>query len=185
MKTNFFEMVLRIRLWITVTFLLPQKGWREKFAPRASLRADTISKKFVFILSPFSSTVQNCDAWLFIHQKSQRAKYARPRWLFKKFAFHHHSHSPFIRCCFFGRAKAGAKNSRGAPALGLMLFKKFIFILSPFSFTVQNAMLFFSLSTRASAQKYARPRWLLKNFSPAFMECCIKIASPRAAALRL
>ena len=28
----------------------------------------------------------------------------------------------------------------------------------------------FSFSKRASAQKYARPRWLLKNFSPAFME---------------
>ena len=41
-KNHFFEMVLRILLWITVTFLLPQKGWREKFARRASLRANAI-----------------------------------------------------------------------------------------------------------------------------------------------
>ena len=39
-KNHFFEMVLRILLWITVTFLLPQKGWREKFARRASLYHD-------------------------------------------------------------------------------------------------------------------------------------------------
>ncbi len=47
------------------------------FARRASLSADTI-EKIVFILSPFLLVVRKCDAWLFIHQKSQRAKIRAP-----------------------------------------------------------------------------------------------------------
>ena len=115
-----------------------------------------------------------------LFKRGSAQKYERPRWLFYKFASHYYS--PFIRCCsFFG--KAGARNSRSASALGLMLYQKNLCsfcLLSCWVFKI--AMYCFSFSQRASAQKYARSRWLFYKFSPAVIERCIKFASPRTAA---
>ena len=52
---------------------LSPKGWRAPRIFRASLRANAMSKKFVFILFPFLLVVQNCDTWLLMLQKSLRA----------------------------------------------------------------------------------------------------------------
>ncbi len=63
---------MKIKL-LTLAPYSPRAGAGEN---RASLRAGAI-KKIVFILSPFFLVVQNCDAFLFIHQKSQREKCSR------------------------------------------------------------------------------------------------------------
>ena len=74
-----------------------------------------------------------------------------------------------------------------------MLYQKNLF-----SFCLLSCLLFkiamhcFSFSKRASAQKYARPRWLFYKFSPGFMECfqCVLsqiislVSSPRVATPR-
>ena len=101
------------------------------FARRASLRANAISKN-LFSFCLFSCLLFKIAMHCFRVQRASAQKYARPRWLFKKFALYHHS--PFIHYCFFGGGKVW----------------------------------------RVGAGKSA----------PAFMECCIKIASPRAAAPR-
>ena len=76
------------------------------FARRASLSADTI-EKIVFILSPFLLLVQNTMHCFLFSKRASAQKYARPRWLFYKFVFHHLFPSPFIHYYFFGWAKAG------------------------------------------------------------------------------
>ena len=76
-----------------------KKSWRAPRIFRASRRANAISKKFVFILSPFLFTVQNAMHCFSFSQRASAKIFAHPRWLFKKFVLHHHS--PFIRCCFF------------------------------------------------------------------------------------
>ncbi len=53
------------------------------FARRASLRGNAISKKFVFILSPFLLVVQNAMHDFSFTKRGSAQKYARPRWLFE------------------------------------------------------------------------------------------------------
>ena len=108
--------------------------------------------------------------------------------------------------------KAGAPREFFAPALEPMLYQKNLFSFCLLScWLLENVMHGFSFTKRASAQKYARPRWLFYKFAlhhhspfihycffwgtkvwrvgagksaPPFMECCIKIAplqSRRAA----
>ena len=60
-------------------------------------------------MSPFLLLVQNTMHCFSFSKRACAQKYARPRWLFKKFALHHHFHSPFIHYCFFGGEKAGAQ----------------------------------------------------------------------------
>ena len=59
---------------------------RGKSARRASLRTNSISKKFVFIPYPFLFTVQNTMHCFSFTKRASAYKYARQRWLFYKFS---------------------------------------------------------------------------------------------------
>ena len=69
----------------------------------------------------------------------------------------------FINICFFFK-KAGARNSRGAPALVPILLKKLFSFCLLSCWLLENVMHGFSFSKRASAPKYACPRWLFYKF---------------------